>query len=239
MTFVVENSVLESARSHAHLEYPRESCGVVVIRSGKQKYYPCRNLIKGNEHFMMHPEDLACAEDLGAVVAYVHSHPSTGLEPSEADLQGMEVSKVPWVIVSASTDSYTLSFPSGHKPPLYGRHFAHGIFDCYSFVRDAYLKFKGFQLPDYARIPEWWEAGQNLIVENFEAAGFVEVECNQLQIWDGLLMRVGSGVVNHVGILVDDNMLGHHMTGRLSSKDVYSDFYRSRTLKVVRHKDLL
>ena len=238
MTFVPVEQVVMDACTHAHSDAPRESCGVVVVRGGKQKYYPCRNMIEGTEHFMMHPEDLACVEDLGVVIAYVHSHPSTGLNPSEADLQGIESTNLPWMIVSPSTGMYTVTEPTGYKPPLYGRQFAHGVFDCYSFVRDAYVQLFKLEIPNYSRDFEWWTSGQDLISQNFESAGFTEVPCNQLQVGDGVLMSFGAQVINHVGLLVEDNMLGHHMTGRLSSMDVYSGLYRGRTIKIVRHKDL-
>ena len=235
----LEPHVLASIQGHSVECLPRESCGMVVIFKGRQKYVPCRNVSELPDTFVIHHEDQFRAEDMGEVVCYVHSHPGGTTAPSEADRDGVELSGAPWVIVCPETGYTSTTLPTGYRVPLYGREFVHGVSDCYAFVRDAYLQLCGLHLPDFDRVPLWWEKGYDLITENLLKAGFVVVPLNTLRINDGLVMRMGSGVPNHVGILVEDNTLGHHLPHRLSSKDVYGSWLRNTTVYAVRHQSML
>ena len=53
------------AMDHAREEYPRESCGLLVIRRGREVYVPCRNIGVGTDQFVIHPEDFAQADSRG------------------------------------------------------------------------------------------------------------------------------------------------------------------------------
>jgi proteasome lid subunit RPN8/RPN11 len=239
------DSILAEIRAHAEREYqiqdaegkPRESCGLVVIWKGRRRYIPCRNIAEKNEHFVMHPEDYAAAEDVGEVVMVVHSHPNVAALPSQADLVGCEKSGLPWLIVNWPTGAIHEFAPNGYRAPLVGRVFSHGILDCYALVRDYYAQELGIDLPDDDRPDEWWLKGMNLYVEGFERAGFVRVDKPQKH--DGLLMQVGSQVPNHAAIYLGDGNILHHQMGRLSSKDVYGGWYEKCTVMTLRHRSLM
>nr|GFB62306.1 hypothetical protein [Tanacetum cinerariifolium] len=49
-----------------------------------------------NEEFRIAPEDFAAAEDLGAVIGIVHSHPDATSRPSPRDLAMCEATELPW-----------------------------------------------------------------------------------------------------------------------------------------------
>lgn len=119
-------------------------------------------------------------------------------------------------------------------PDLYGRKFIHGMTDCYGFVRDWYQQELGIELPNYNRTDGWWNEGANLYIDNFEHAGFYQVD--DLQVGDVIVMQINATVPNHAGVYLGDGLIGHHLYGRLSSKDVYGQFYRDRTTHIVRHK---
>lgn len=231
------DSILAEIRAHAEREYPRESCGLVVIRRGKRRYIPCRNIAEKNEHFVIHPEDQAAAEDSGAVVMVAHSHPNLPPIPSEADLIGCEKSGVPWLIVSWPTGAMHEFAPSGYSAPLIGRQFSHGVLDCYSLIQDYYKQELSVDLPDFERPDEWWLKGQNLYLEGFGVAGFVRVD--EPQKHDVLLMQVGSQVPNHGAIYLGDGCILHHQMNRLSSRDVYGGWYQKVTTHVLRHRSFM
>ena len=228
--------ILDAVRAHAEREAPREACGLAVVVKGRLRYWPCRN-IAGEAEFAIHPADQAAAEDAGEVVAVCHSHPFTSPEPSEADRVMCERTGLPWLIVNHPTGEHRIIAPSGYKAPLIGRPFVYGVLDCYTLCRDYYREVCGIELPDYAREDDWWLKGQNLYLDHFAEAGFVEV-ADGPRAHDGVLMQVASPVPNHAGVIDADGYLLHHCHGRLSSRDVYGGYWRKVTVKVLRHRSL-
>lgn len=232
-------TLLKQIRDHANAEFPRESCGVITVVKGRQRYVPCRNIADGNDHFQIHTDDYAAAEDAGTVTHIVHSHPNGSPEPSEADRVSCEATGLPWVIVNAPDGHYHEFAPSGYAAPLVGRQFSHGVLDCYSLLRDYYQRELGIEVMDFDRDAEWWTKGGNLYLENFEKAGFVEVSQEDLKPHDILLMQIGSPVPNHAAIYLGDEIILQHCMNRLSSRDVYGGYWQRCVMKVVRHRSLI
>lgn len=230
-------SILAEIRAHAEREYPRESCGLVIVRKGRRKYMPIRNVAEKNEHFVMHAEDQTAAEDQGQPVMVVHSHPNIAARPSDADLVGCEKSGLPWLIVNWPTGAVHEFAPTGYLAPLVGRQFSHGVLDCYSLIVDYYKQECGIDLPDFDRPDEWWLKGANLYLDGFASAGFVRVDKPQKN--DVVLMRVAAPVPNHGGIYLGDGNMLHHQMGRLSSKDIYGGWYEKITTHYLRHRSFI
>ncbi len=230
-------AVLEAIASHAKVEYPRECCGLIISRKGKEGYIPCRNIAEYSQDFCIHPEDYASAEDAGKVICVVHSHVHTPPTPTQADLIECERSGIPWLIMNWPTGSIHEFEPTGYVAPLEGRPFIHAVTDCYSLIRDYYRQVLNIELPDFDRDYEWWNKGQNLYLENFEKAGFSVVK--DLKEYDVVLLKFRSNVPNHAGIITSDGCIFHHQQGRLSSKEVYGGWLRKATVKTIRHKDLM
>ena len=233
----MNETLLTEIRSHAERDFPRESCGLIVVRKGRKRYIPCRNVAERNEHFIIHAEDQVAAEDIGEIVMVVHSHPNIPAVPSQADLVGCERSGVPWGIVNWPTGAVHEFKPSGYVPPLYGRVFSHGVLDCYSFIQSYFSETLGITLPDFDRPDEWWLKGQSLYLDGFASAGFVLVD--DMKQHDVLLMRVASPVPNHAAVHLGDGLIGHHQMGRLSSKDIFGGYVQKVTTHTLRHRSLL
>ena len=101
------------AMDHAREEYPRESCGLLVIRRGREVYVPCRNIGVGTDQFVIHPEDFAQADSMGQIVGVVHSHPGLPPTASQADRVACEASGLPWHIISFPSGQWAQIQPSG------------------------------------------------------------------------------------------------------------------------------
>jgi cell wall-associated NlpC family hydrolase len=74
-------------------------------------------------------------------------------------------------------------------------------------------------------------------MELYEQAGFREVSFKSMQRGDALLMSIGKTAgLNHVAVYMGDQYVLHHMTGRLSSRDLLGDWLLKCTGKVLRHE---
>ncbi len=236
-------------QTHAAECFPAECCGLIV----SDAYVPCRNISKHADQFEIHHKDLAKAEDLGEIQAYVHSHPNASARASELDLLQIELHQKPWVICAYPDIEFQVYEPCGYKAPLIGRNYIHGIQDCYSIVRDFYERELGIHLPDYEREDAWWESkeSKSLYLDNFEKEGFIEV--SDMQYGDVLLCRVGrTEHVNHAVIWLGDqtklkseqtescvgsSIILHHPYGRKSVREVFGHQWQERVVKVVRYEN--
>lgn len=170
------------------------------------------------------------------LLAVVHSHPHHPPCPSEADMKGQIATGVPWGIIGTDGTTALKPYWWGATTPvadLRNRSFHHGITDCYSLIRDYYRTEMDILLPEYPRSWEWWtkgnkEAPQNLYVEGFASAGFVqipmgvnpdhflglEVEPEPGDMW---FTQLFSPVPNHGGVYLGNGLCLHHLS---SSKPV-------------------
>lgn len=223
---------------YAQTQIPRESCGLLIIEKGRERLVIARNKSTADDQFILDPADFRAAEDRGEVVGVVHSHCFIAATPSAADRVSCEASGLPWYICSVPTGTWAEFKPSGYKAPLIGRPFAHGILDCYALIRDYYREKLGIELLNFDREVEWWDKGWNLFAENFEKAGFFEVNIKDIREHDCLLMQIHAKVMNHGGVYIGNDMFLHHLNKRLSSRDPFAGYYRKHTIKVVRYKGL-
>lgn len=220
---------------HAKQEYPKECCGLIYIKNGKEFYHPCKNISERSSQFSIDPRDFASIEAIGTILKIVHSHPNQNALPSSSDLTSCEITKLPWVIVSYPNGHFHEFSPSGYKAPLIGREFHYGVHDCFALVCDWYKEVKNIELPDYPEHEwEWWKKDQNIFEENIEAWGFKKVDKLE-EPGDLILMQVRSKVANHLAIYLGNNIILHHCEGRLSSKDVYGGWFRKCTRFIVRY----
>ncbi len=231
------DNVKEAIIGHAKRDDPREACGIVHIIKGRQRYRPCRNIAATpSEHFILHPEDYAAAEDDGEIIAIVHSHPATPPAPSAADQLSCNATGLPWVIINPKTEQWGYCAPKDLELPYVGRQFVFGIVDCYALVRDWYRREWGLMLDDFNRSDRFWERGENLYLDNYKSQGFHQVPMEELQYGDLILMQLGAVLPNHGAIYIGDQLILHHVQGRLSSRDVYGGYYVKSTAMVLRHE---
>lgn len=233
----MNRDILVSWLDHANKELPRESCGLLVIVKGRERYFPCKNLSRGCGQFTLDPLDYAKAESIGDVVAVFHSHPITAPEPSEADRIGCEKSGLPWYIINPVTKKWTVHEPQGYYPPLIGREWIWAVTDCWTLARDWY-KDHGIKIRDWDRPSTYEEFALNpFFDESWEEGGFFKVKLSEIQRGDFVLMALELSKINHCGVYVGDQRLLHHVRGRLSGHDFYGPMLQKSTARVLRHHD--
>jgi proteasome lid subunit RPN8/RPN11 len=249
--FELRRTLLDYAQSKS----PEESCGYLVRKDDDKLYFfPSPNIYHDpswkdakNERFAISAEAMASAENHGEVVALFHSHTFASiyngkLDFSEADKVACEALGMPWVLAVLPQEDVKVLMPSGYRPPLMGRQFVYGAIDCYALVRDAFYEI-GITLNDYPRgaLGEWNDnPNWNFFEENFAKEGFLEVDRKDARKYDVLLMQVRSQKINHVGLMWEPsaNVFIHHLIDRLSERSLWDGYWRSQTVKIVRHQSL-
>lgn len=229
---------MQAACDHALAEFPRESCGFIT---GK-KYVACDNQAKDPlADFVIDDPRYERAMKAGKVKAIIHSHPNGPIFPSGRDMQQQIATDVAWIILTVNETGVTHRVAWGGKlptAPVIGRPFVHGIFDCYSIIRDTFALGQetlaeqgiGWPMPpialdDYARNDNWWEAGDDLYSQNFEKQGFRVITRADVRPGDAFLMKLGDrarnpqGRLNHAGLLIGHELVLHHLPGRLSRRE--------------------
>ena len=230
--------ITEEVLSHAKEEYPKECCGLIVDVGGNNKYIRCTNIAKDKEdEFTISAEEYAGVEDMGDIVAVVHSHPDATTQPSIRDMAVCGEMEIPWVIVSYPDVDINIIYPK--EAPLIGRPFSHGTdWDCYGLIRDYYKRNYNISLNRYDHNTIWWEDGKNFYLDNYEREGFFKVTDGTLDVGDLIIMNIMSPIANHGAVYIGDGEILHHLYNRLSRKDVYGGYWAENTVCILRHKDV-
>lgn len=232
--------VIDQFKAHAVAAFPEEACGLIVGSDAINcKYMPCANVADTpTEDFRVKAEDYVVAAEQGEVLALLHSHVNKKDYPSGLDMQNQMKSGMPWGIAVVSVDeSNPDSEPSCSEPfffgdqvpiaPLVGRPFRHGVWDCYSLVRDYFRLEKGIVFPDKPRDFQWWLNGQNLYLDYFKETGFVMIDPEDAVPGDCVLMKIHpSPVPCHGGVYLEDGLLLHHLQWRLSRREAIHPWSR-------------
>lgn len=234
----MNKTIMSAIRAHALEESPRECCGFVIQDGRKQCYLRVRNShANPTEHFRIDSEEWANAEDSGEIIRVIHSHPGDGARPipSDLDRQQCAQSGVVWGIYAPDCDEYAELTPDA--PPLIGRPFILGSYDCWGLIIDWHAT-QGVTLNDFRVNYPWWESHypDDLYAENWEREGFIECDPAPGCM---VIMQVQSNKWNHAGIITEEGELLHHLYGRVSEVTPYArGYFRDRTMICVRHKDL-
>jgi hypothetical protein len=181
---------------------------------------------------MLDPVDQVLCEQYGPIEAVIHSHPVRHNDPiwdrwpTLMDQEQQIKGAVPWgicvVINGHAQDPYFWGDNSLPVAEYLGRPFIHGVYDCYSLVRDYYRREFGILLNAYPREWEWWEKTPELDLyrRNMMAEGFFEISFKELRPGDCVLGTVLSNqIINHSGVYLGNSLLLHHLVGRVSRTD--------------------
>lgn len=228
----------DEIKAHALADYPKECCGFVVVTSkGRELVVRCLNSHPQPREFVQCSVlEQHKAESLGDPICFYHSHPDVAPTPTDADKASSEMMDLPWIVYATPLDTWDQYSPSGWVAPLIGRSFVYGVHDCFTASRDFYKQELNIDLPFFPTEDEWWKT-KNLYVENFAMMGFVSVQ--DLKKYDVFLIQLNAPVPNHAAVYLGQNIIFHHVYGRLSCRAPYGGFWLKNTRMTLRHKNLL
>lgn len=253
LTITYANALVEW-QAYAVTQFPNEACGF-ILKDGA--FFPCANISPKPRSTFIVDENEEIYER--GIVAFLHSHTpnepdqETGkvqpvaLGPSKQDMASQMECDYPWGISECDGENTTLPLWFGDQVPirpLIGRVFVHGIWDCYSVIRDWHKTEYGVILPNYPRAHSWWGPkeqgyeGSDIYMEFFQEAGFSRVyrEAGPI-VGDCFICRLKSTVLNHAGVYIGNNHILHHAANSLSMRTP-AERWGSKMDFLVRHKDM-
>lgn len=228
--------------------YPNEACGFIVQKGKKQYAVEVDNeSTKPHAFFLINPESFEAVQDQhGEIIAVWHTHVNHSPQPSNEDLEGCEVSALPWLILSVyqrENNQYEFSDfksiePCGYESQLIGRPYVFGVFDCWSLVVAYYKQKLSITLNNhYPRYEEFWKKGKPFFSDHYADEGLLPInDVKNLEVGDVLMFQTdNTGEINHVGVYIGDDKFLHHLQGRISKTDIYGGYWQKHTILHLRH----
>lgn len=228
--------MIEEIKEHFDTEYPREACGIIGIVKGKKKWFPCQNVAKSDDDFVMSSEDWFKVKRQADILAIVHNHTNNDNTPSENDINNCNALGIPYYIFSYPDLELNIVEPKENFNPLLGREYSFGVTDCFEAMRD-WLASENIKIPAREVFEDdWWEKGIDYFTEeNIKNWNHVKVDTPQKN--DVLIFAVESGTIgNHCGVYLGNDVFFHHAVNRLSCRESLYPFWARHIIGIYRHE---
>ena len=110
--------------------------------------------------------------------------------------------------------------------------------NCFTTFRAFFKDVFEIELGDYACPTQWWSNGLDLYRTIASEEGFLPVSRNprEFEPGDAIVMAIESTVGNHIGVILDNGKMLHHLVGQRSSITNYGGMFRNTTVGVYRHE---
>jgi len=162
------------------------------------------------KRFRVEPAAWLGATERASLVVHSHVSPDRlSWTPSPQDQRTQIAQCLPWAIVPPDGEAFVFGLDRPDRP-LEGRGFRFGVDDCWQLFRDAWSRWAGEPLPNFARRWRWWLDGEPLIERGLHTAKFYAVPTDEMQRGDGVLFKVGGEVWNHIGFINAPGEMLHH-----------------------------
>ena len=226
--------MIDEIQKHFEKEYPKEGCGVIGIVKGKKKWFPCTNVAKDDESFIMSSSDYLAVKRRADIFAIVHSHPDASNKASEHDIESCNVLGIPYYIFSYPDMDLNILEPKNKVYPLIGRDYKFGVRDCFEALRD-WLAKENIKIPPREPFEDnWWESNLNYFSEeNIKNWNHVKVDSPKKN--DVLIFQIRKNVPNHCGVYLGNDIFFHHAENRISCRENLYPFWAEHLVGIYRH----
>jgi len=207
--------LINKAKKHASEVFPEESCGFFV----GNEYIKMNNLAENKKtdfvidtkEYIKYDKDIQCI---------IHSH-NNYKHASRKDMEQQIATARPWGIINVVNGSPKDVIFWGdqlERQDFLGRPFHHGVYDCYSLVRDYYKVEKKIELREILRECFHWT--EDSMLDNlYSGLGFEKISREEVVPGDGIFFSMSSKWTDHCGILLDKGLVLHHCFNRLSTRE--------------------
>lgn len=228
----VKTEIIATARLTPDLE----TCGFIYADDRGLQSMPCANIAADpHEEFEISQDDHVRAHRAGRLFGVYHSI-SDSAAFSPADLDCADEMGVPFYLYSVKEGSWHEYTPSSYQPPLEGRPFVLGAWDCYGLLRDYFRAHHGHHLSDYDRDESFIHEEQGVIMASFEREGFERVDGAIWRPDDVLMFRTDKALPQHFGVYLGRQRMFHHPQRGLVGSEMVTDRWMSRLTGVFRLK---
>ena len=213
----LDKRCVNAAINHAKKEFPKESCGAIV----NGKYIRFKNeSLNPEEEFEIKDDRWYDWYMKGEIDCIIHSHNDSNQASMVDQIQQRELG-IPSMIINLKNKSLMdcIVFGGDIHPPLKGRPFFWGVYDCVSLVKDYILNQFGFEIKYPAHEFDFWIKQKNYFEKYLgEQNPFIEVATSDMKKHDVLLYNIdGSRFINHIAVIISDNgEVLHHMYNNIS-----------------------
>ena len=234
-------------KEHALAERPKECCGIIFENLGEWGVHQCPNHSeKPTGHFSIPALHYVHASSKGEIKAIYHSHNSENENFSENDKANSHNHKVTFLLYNTFKNSFFSYDPKRERTTQLNRKFTIGKSDCYTVIKDHYLKL-GITLEGENSLgDEWHKKNPHLIQELFnlnENNPSLPIEeldkKTPLKRHDVVVFEFKKGMgPNHVGVYLGNGTLHHHPRNKYPVIEKLQEHYLRKIYKIYRHKDL-
>jgi proteasome lid subunit RPN8/RPN11 len=235
---MLDKKIKNFIKQHSLKDSPSESCGFIVSdNEDKFKCISCKNISKYPKIcFEISPLDFLKVKYFYKKIHYIyHSHTNQNIEFTETDIKCAENLNLPIILYNTIHEVFKIYTPVTVSYDLVGRYFEYKKYDCFTLVRDFYLKkFNSDISGKYEKELGTFDVKKafldNLINTNLK---IVENK-NNIDIYDLLLLDGDKS--SHFAVYLGKDKILHQPRCSLSKIENYSSFYKNRTDLIFRLK---
>jgi proteasome lid subunit RPN8/RPN11 len=226
MNILTEN-LKRDIKNQCLLNKTRESCGLIVKNNKEKNIFPCGNISKEFNKFIINPNDyLQASLKYEKIIGVYHSHINQNNDFSEFDKLNSKNHNLYFVLYNINTDSFKEYNPISEENPYVGINFCYGVNDCFSLVQKYYKNELNINLHHIERDNEWYKTNPKLFLDILKQYKNIFVKVEKPCENDIIVFKYPKfEYPHHLGIYLNGNLLLHHPRNRYSTIENYNNKY--------------
>lgn len=235
---MIDKKIKNFIKQQSLKDFPNETCGFIVKKNNQFSCIPCENIAENpKEYFKISSFKFLEIKKNYKIYYIYHSHIENDIF-SEMDKNCSDNLNIPLILYFLKKDTINIYEPINVKQEYIGRFYKYKKYDCFTLVRDFYLKELNYDLT-----VEYKESLEDINVKDY----FLKYhtiknltcinnfnECN-LKINDIILMD-GIKKSSHCAVYLGNDKILHQPRFGFSKIENYCNFYKNHTDSIFRLK---